>query len=177
MMGAIFDKSLTDAWIVFVRVASTFLTALAISAFVAFLVFVIVYVAQRSKDGAKRAALVVLSLSVVAFLAGHLSGSSRTSVVGDVTPALLGGVGVLFMLSFVQGKVDLLLAGCCAVFFSFTFFFGVQLGVLHREAQQQAHLPEPDVEAGTVSGSNRASPSFRFLIEPDGPRPPCAGCD
>ena len=68
----------------------------------------------------------------IGFLTGHVTGNSRTAVVGDITPVLLAGVGGLFVLSLSHERINSFLAGIFVMAFGMTFFQGSVLGSYHR---------------------------------------------
>jgi len=127
------SKAIVDLEIVATRVSSTILSALLLSAFLSIVAAALAFSMRRRRKDLPILIGSTSTLAFIAFIAGHLSGNARETVIGDVTPVLLTGVGFLFTLSFIQKEIPISLSGIVTVIFSLSFFMGIQLGVLHRE--------------------------------------------
>jgi hypothetical protein len=71
--------------------------------------------------------------SVVAYIAGYLTGVSRASAVGSVLPAVLALIGGLNIYFFGTENRNRALVGYSVFVFAVVFFYGIWGAVIHRE--------------------------------------------
>ena len=117
--------------------------AVFIGCVVALLAAVFRYAVRRGNQSLQIGALCGVA-GFVAVLAGYTAGNARESVVGDIVPVLLGGVGALFGLAVTQKSVDRLLAGALAVCFSGAFIVGLDAGAANREGYRATAWTQTD---------------------------------
>lgn len=82
--------------------------------------------------------LVLFTFGLVAFLTGYISGNSRSTVTGDLLPALLGGLGALFMLGVVQDRIDRSFLAAAVLGFALFTFMGLNIGAAIRTNTEAA---------------------------------------
>lgn len=103
--------------------------------------------------------------ALIGFLTGHVTGNSRTSITGDVTPVLLAGVAGIFVLSLNHERLNTALAGVFVAAFGLSFFQGAGLGSFHRElttasAQATVIVAPPAQEEKAEDTDAETTPSF-----------------
>ncbi|MGM4887043.1 hypothetical protein AB7813_29625 [Tardiphaga sp. 20_F10_N6_6] len=81
-----------------------------------------------------------LPISLVAFVAGYLTGVSRSPAVGTIIPAVLTLVGGLNIYLFGIDVKNRSLVGFSVFLFTLFLFYGVQAGSYHREIGREARL-------------------------------------
>ncbi|WP_426608658.1 hypothetical protein [Bradyrhizobium sp. McL0616] len=81
-----------------------------------------------------------LPVSLIAFLAGNLTGLSRSSAIGSVLPAVLALLAGLMVYVFGSDNRFKIVVGYSAFIFVVTLFLGVQVGAYKREAEREAYL-------------------------------------
>jgi hypothetical protein len=69
----------------------------------------------------------------IGYIAGYLTGISRSPAVGSIVPAVLVLIGGLNIYFFGIDSKNRVLVGYCIFVFSLTFFYGVWGGVVDRE--------------------------------------------
>lgn len=74
-----------------------------------------------------------IPISFVAYIAGYLTGISRSPAVGNVVPAVLAMIGGLNIYFFGIEAKNRNLVGYCVFAFALMFFYGVWGGVIDRE--------------------------------------------
>ena len=75
---------------------------------------------------------ICLTLGIVGFLTGYISGNTRESVIGDVVPVVLSGLGGIAAYAFVHHSIDKFVAGSAVIVFSISLFLGLVNGTVHR---------------------------------------------
>lgn len=108
---------------------------------VAGLIFAVIYSLQAGDatypEKLRRNLLPAIGYSIpttlVAFIAGYLTGISRAPAVGNVVPAVLAMIGGLNIYFFGIETKNRVLVGYSVFIFSLLFFYGVWGGVLDRE--------------------------------------------
>lgn len=148
--------------IIFTRGNGVFLTALVVALAFAAICFVISFL-PMFRASQKKVTGSGFVLGFIAFFAGYLIANTRETVMGDVAPVLLTGLGALFALSFVKGSLAPAFSGFMAVVFTSFFFFGGVLGGDHRE-KQLAENPPGDSNADLVRMFGQSG--WRYLRQP-----------
>lgn len=74
-----------------------------------------------------------IPITLVGYIAGYLTGISRSPAVGSVVPAVLAMIGGLNIYFFGTEAKNRNLVGYCVFVFAFIFFYGVWGGVIDRE--------------------------------------------
>jgi hypothetical protein len=90
---------------------------------------------RRSGAGA------LLALMFVSTLIGFSSAKKRYSIIGVIMPLLLSGFGALFMLGYVQGRIERSVMSLGLAGFAAAMFVGLVLGAHNRDAN--APPPRP----------------------------------
>jgi hypothetical protein len=81
-----------------------------------------------------------LPVSLVGFIAGYLTGISRSPAVGTIVPAVLTLIGGLNIYLFGIDIKNRVAVGFCITLFSLLLFYGVQAGSYDRELGRAARL-------------------------------------
>jgi len=163
--------------------ATTFYAALtAVSFAVAFaIIFSVILAAVES--GFKKyfqslfAIFVRLSLfggpvSIVAYVSGLLTGTSRTGAVANVIPAAMALVGGLTIYVFGSDNKYKILIGYCVSLFAIMLLYGVEYGAFRREADRESRFEElarQELQIRTVRenlGLPKDIPSWIISSEP-----------
>src|SRR4051812_32507735 len=77
---------------------------------------------------------------LLGYVSGYLCGMSRTSVVGNVIPAVLTLIAALNIYVFGKNFENKEMIGYSVILFSLIFFYGIQVGAFEREYSLEDRL-------------------------------------
>lgn len=148
-LSDVWSALLRDLTAIWRQSSSTVLVAFVLAIAVLFLSSIIFRILPQQRQHAALGAGVAFVAAFIGFLTGHVTGNSRTAVVGDITPVLLAGVGGLFVLSLSHERINSFLAGTFVMAFGMTFFQGTVLGSYHRTLTTNVMVTQQATEAET----------------------------
>lgn len=83
-----------------------------------------------------------IPISVIGFLAGYLTATSRSGAVGNVLPAILGLIGGANIYVFGKDSTHKVLVSFCACMLAIMLFYGTQYGAYRRELGREFRIME-----------------------------------
>jgi hypothetical protein len=176
---------MTEAWLMFIDVLAVSWPILFLFLSLSFLFGLtsgaIVGAVTRSWSKGLGTVSLVFVFAFIATITGYVTGNSRTTVTGDVLPVLLTGLGALFVLGFVNSRVDTSLAGTAIFSFTACLFLSIVVGSLnretderraHQEAEKSYEMALRKLEEVLTIGAKKTADNLAEATNPEDPEEP-----
>ncbi len=146
------------------------ITFAAVGALVALLIGALAAIAARGASPIITFAGLCWVTGFIAVLAGYATGNARETVVGDVVPVLLSGVGALFVYAVLQKTANAVLTSGLTLSFATTFYVGLEAGSEHRAEVMRAQTSAQIAQSVEVTIAPASVMALAAILDDDAPK-------